>query len=305
MTTLWQAALGAEPRLEGWVARGQSELHVARLPRSAWPIVAAAVARALIERGKSALILVSGPEQFADELRVWLSGRPPASVFAEVGVSFLDRPPAFDDAVNWRLEALSALASADNTAAVVVSSRRALTRQTISRQDLVDTAVTLRPGEGPDPITVAGRLVELGYTREPLVEERGQFSLRGGILDVFPSPADAPIRAEWVGDAVETLRLFDSDNQRSVMPVAEVTIRTGRELLIGPERGAAAVARLRESVSLESLRGDVRSDSEPTRARCWTRRPCSPRPRRAEASCRGSSSSRPSSAPTASACGPT
>src|SRR5438132_10288904 len=154
MTTLWQAALGAEPRLEGWVARGHSELHVARLPRSAWPIVAAAVARALIERGKSALILVSGPERFAYELRVWLSGRPPASVFAEVGVSFLDRPPAFDEAVNRRLEALSALASADNTAAVVVSSRRALTRQTISRQDLVDTAVTLRPGEGPDPITV-------------------------------------------------------------------------------------------------------------------------------------------------------
>ena len=262
MTTLWQAILGAEPRLEGWVDRGHTDLHVARLPRSAWPIVAAAVARALTQRGKSALILVTGPERFADELRVWLSGQPPAFVFAEVGVSFLDRPPAFDEAVNRRLEALSALASADNTPAIVVASRRALTRQTISRRDLVDTTITLRPGEGPDPITVAGRLVELGYTREPLVEERGQFSLRGGILDVFPSAADAPIRAEWVGDTVETLRLFDPDNQRSVMPVAEVTIRTGRELLIGPERGAAAVARLRESVSLESLRGDVRSEWE-------------------------------------------
>ena len=268
MTSLWRAALGSEPRLDGWVARGHGELRVARLSRSAWPIVAGAIARGLTERNKSALILVQDPERFADECRLWLNGQPPSYVFAEVGVSFLDRPPAFDESVNRRLEALTALASADKTPAVVVSSRRALTRQTISRSDLVDTTVILRPGDGPDPITVAGRLVELGYTREQLVEERGQFSLRGGILDVYPSVAyapsapDAPVRAEWAGDVVDTLRLFDPDNQRSVMPVGEVTIRTGRELLLGPERGAAAVARLRGSVSLDSLRGDVRSEWE-------------------------------------------
>ncbi|OLB80287.1 MAG: hypothetical protein AUI15_42170 [Actinobacteria bacterium 13_2_20CM_2_66_6] len=208
---MWQSVLGAEPRLEGWVARGHTELHVARLPRSAWPIVAGAVARALTNRRKSAVILVQDPERFAEELRLWLNGQPAAYVFAEVRVSFLDRPPAFDESVNRRLEALAALAS--------------------------------------------------------VVEERGQFSLRGGILDVFPSAADAPVRAEWVGDAVETLRLFDPDNQRSVMAMGEVTIRTGRELLIGPERGAGAVERLRGSVSLESLRGDVRSEWEDELAR--------------------------------------
>src|SRR5207302_1239627 len=144
----------------------------------------------------------------------------------------------------------------------VVSSRRAITRQTISRTDLVESTVALKPGQGPDPVVVAARLVELGYTREPLVEERGQFSLRGGILDVFPSGADAPVRAEWSGEVVETLRLFDPENQRSVMPVGDVTIRTGRELLIGPERGRAAVERLRHSVTLSRLRGDVRSEWE-------------------------------------------
>src|SRR5207247_7816736 len=110
----------------------------------------------------------------------------------------------------------------------VVSSRRAMTRQTISRLDLVDSTVVLRAGEGPDPVTVAGRLIELGYTREPLVEQRGQFSLRGGILDVFPSAADAPVRAEWVGDAVETLRLFVPENLRSGMGVRGGGEGTGR-----------------------------------------------------------------------------
>src|SRR6202011_3142421 len=120
---------------------------------------------------------------------------------------------------------------------------------------LVGSIVVLKPGHGPDPVRVAARLVELGYTREPLVEERGQFSLRGGILDVFGSAEDAPVRAEWSGDVVETLRLFDPENQRSVMAIPETTIRTGRELLLGAERGASAVARFREALAMESLRG--------------------------------------------------
>jgi transcription-repair coupling factor (superfamily II helicase) len=260
VTKLWERVVAAEPRLARWISRRAGELEVARLPRPAWPIVAGAVARAVTATGRSVLILAPGPDRFADELRIWLAGDPPAYVFAEVAVSFLDRPPAFDEAVNRRLEALTALASQDP--AVVVSSRRAITRQTISRGDLVGTTVALAPGHGPDPMTVAGRLVELGYSREPLVEERGQFSLRGGILDVFPSSADAPVRAEWSGDTIETLRLFDVENQRSVMAIRETTIRTGRELLIGADRGEAAVERLHASISLETLRGDVRSEWE-------------------------------------------
>jgi transcription-repair coupling factor (superfamily II helicase) len=226
------------------------------------------VARALAGLRRPVLILVPAPERFTDELRPWLAGRPPVHVFAEIGISFLDRPPAFDASVSKRLEALAAMVRvAGEPELVVVSSRRAITRQTISPRDLLGGTVVLAPGRGPDPVAVALRLVELGYSREPLVEDRGQFSLRGGILDVFPAAADAPVRAEWEGDVIETLRLFDPENQRSVMAVPEVSIRTGRELLLGPARGAAAVARLRESVSLESLRADVRSDWEDELAR--------------------------------------
>ena len=261
MSALWENVLRSSPELERWVSGRRPALDVARLPRAAWPVVAASLARSL----KTVLILVPGPDRFADELRLWLSGNPATYVFAEVAISFLDRPPAFDDAVNRRLEALTALATGEP--AVIVSSRRAIARQTISRKDLVESTVALRPGSGPDPVAVASRLVELGYTREPLVEERGQFSLRGGILDVFPSAADAPVRAEWSGDVVETLRVFDPENQRSVMAIEEATIRTGRELLIGPDRGAAAVERLHATISLDGLRGDVRSvwDDELTR----------------------------------------
>jgi len=261
LTTLWERTLEAAPELRAWAMRGSGELRVARLPRPAWPIVAGAVARALGDAGRSVLILAPAPERFCDELRPWLAGRPPAYVFAEVAVSFLDRPPAFDEAVNKRLEALNVFADT-TTPAIVVSSRRAIVRATISPADLASGTLLLAPGAGPDPITVSGRLVEMGYSREPLVEEPGQFSLRGGILDVFPAAADSPVRAEWSGDEVETLRLFDPVNQRSVMAVPRVSIHPGRELLLGPRRGAAAANRLREGVSLQGLRADVRADWE-------------------------------------------
>ena len=265
MTILWERTIGAAPGLEHWLASAPSELHAARLPRPAWGIVAGSVARACHALGRPLLVLAPAPDSFADELRMWLAGRPPTHVFAEVAVSFLDRPPAHDSAVSKRLETLAALTDAGNQGPppiVVVSSRRACVRMTISPAELAEGSLVLAPGAGPDPVAVAGRLVELGYSREALVEDRGQFSVRGGILDVFPAAADAPVRAEWSGDVVETLRLFDPENQRSVMAVPLATIRTGRELLLGARRGAAAVERLRTAISLDGLRADVRGEWE-------------------------------------------
>src|ERR1700682_688019 len=265
MSSLWKSTIAAAPALERWIAGQSKDLEAGKLPTPARPTTAVARAPPCPARPRPVLILVPAPERFADELRPWLAGYPPVRVFAEVGISFLDRPPAFDESVNRRLEALATLAN--DEAAVIVSSRRAMTRQTISPGALAKGSGLLAPGRGPDPLTVARRLVELGYLREPLVEGRGQFSLRGGILDVFPTAADAPVRAEWAGDVIETLRLFDPEDQRAVMAVREASIRTGRELLLGPDRGAAAVARLRKSVSLLALRADVLSDWEDELAR--------------------------------------
>jgi len=260
VTTLWERTLESAPELRRWTSSpGTRELRIARLPRPAWPIVAGAVARALADAGRSILILVPTPDRFADDLRPWLAGRPPAYVFAEVAISFLDRPPAFDDAVSKRMEALNALA-AGTSLTIVVSSRRAITRATISPADLALGTLVLAPGGGPDPVEAAGRLVEMGYSREPLVEHHGQFSVRGGILDVFPAASDSPVRAEWSGEAIETLRLFDPENQRSVMSVPSLSIHPGRELLLGARRGFAAANRVKEGVSLETLRADVRAD---------------------------------------------
>jgi transcription-repair coupling factor (superfamily II helicase) len=262
MSSLWESTIAAHPVLARWLAVHRAKLRVSRLPRGAWPIVAGSVARAVASSRQPLLVLVPSPDRFADELRAWLGGGLAVHVFAEVQVSFLDRPPAFDDAVNRRLEALAALGSSDAPRSVIVSSRRAMTRMTISPRDLAEASLELMPGAGPDPVRVATRLVELGYSREPLVEEPGQFSLRGGILDVFPAGADAPARAEWLDDTIDTLRVFDPTNQRSVMGLARMVVRPGKELLIGPTRGVAATASIRRGLDLRQLRPDVAAEWE-------------------------------------------
>jgi transcription-repair coupling factor (superfamily II helicase) len=257
VSPLWERLLGDR------VGRGAS---IVRLPTGAWPLIAGALARRALESDRTSLILVRHPDRFLTELRPWLAGRPASYLFAEVAISFLDRPPAVDAAVGRRLEALAALGPGGEPS-LIVSSRRAAMRPTLSPQVLASTVIELAPRGRADLNRLAAQLTDLGYAREPLVEEPGQFSVRGGILDVFPAAGRAPVRAEFFGDEIESLRLFDPGNQRSVMSVPRVTVRPGRELVLGSQRGARAVDRIRQAGGLDHLRGDVRADWEDDLAR--------------------------------------
>ena len=80
---------------------------------------------------------------------------------------------------------------------------------------------------------IATRLVELAYTRVDLVTRRGEFALRGGILDVFPPDAEHPVRADFFGDELEQLRAFSVADQRSLPgDLAGVELPPSREMLL-------------------------------------------------------------------------
>jgi transcription-repair coupling factor (superfamily II helicase) len=76
-------------------------------------------------------------------------------------------------------------------------------------------AVTLRRGEEVDVEVLTGHLASVGYTQMDLVEMPGQFTRRGGILDVYSPESDRPVRIEFFGDEIETIRKFDPETQRS------------------------------------------------------------------------------------------
>ena len=254
------APLGEEPRSNVWertsppppltwaVGGNATQLEVGRVPRPAWPIVAGALARACAALRRSVLILVPAPERFADELRPWLAGLPSVHVFSEVGISFLDRPPALDESVNKRLEALAALARSGEEPTVVVSSRRAMTRRPSPRETLRTETLCLLTAKDP-PGRGAFRLVELGYSREAR-SKIAAVSLRGGILDVVPTAADSPGPSRMGRRRDRKLFAFSIPKTNARSWRFRGIDRTGRELLIGPGRGAAAVASCANGPSL-------------------------------------------------------
>src|SRR4029453_17056122 len=105
-----------------------------------------------------------------------------------------------------RATTLSALAAGE--ARVIVASAAALLPKLVRPEQLAQAKIDLGPGVDIEPQLLAEKLVAAGYSRQDPVDEHGEFCVRGGIIDVFP-PGDAePIRIEFVGDTVESLRRF-------------------------------------------------------------------------------------------------
>ena len=100
--------------------------------------------------------------------------------------------------------------------------------------------IVIRPGQQVDLGTLLSELVARGYRREHQVEHRGEFAVRGGIVDVFPSTADEPVRLDFWGDEVDRLTAFSVSDQRSSYDLQAVALYGCRELVVTPELRTAA-----------------------------------------------------------------
>ncbi|TXK19531.1 transcription-repair coupling factor [Homoserinibacter sp. GY 40078] len=116
---------------------------------------------------------------------------------------------------------------------VLVASVRAALQPLAPGLDELDPIVLTPGGRGYDLGGLALRLAELAYSRVDLVTRRGEFAVRGGILDVFPPDAEHPVRADFFGDELEQLRAFSVADQRSLPEeTGAVELPPARELLI-------------------------------------------------------------------------
>ncbi len=131
------------------------------------------------------------------------------------------------------------------TPAVVVMPVFSLMQKTVLRDVLEDYVEEIAIGDTPGRDALAAKLAEGGFVREPLVEEKGEFSVRGDILDIFPPHAAHPFRLEFFGDEIESIRIFDESNQRSIEEVTDFTLFPASELLITDKRRACAVRTIR------------------------------------------------------------
>ena len=113
-------------------------------------------------------------------------------------------------------------------------------------------AVTLKRGEEVDIETLTAHLASVGYTQMDIVEMPGQFTRRGGILDVYSPESDRPVRIEFFGDEIETIRKFDPETQRSQSGLDETQLQPLTEAPVTEPLLAAVNARLsRQRIEIE------------------------------------------------------
>ena len=128
-----------------------------------------------------------------------------------------------------RLQALTGLLS--GAVQVVACSVSAAMQRTVPPEDLRRRAVTVKTGADIKMQDLVTALLENGYTRCDMVEGVGQFSLRGGILDLFTTGEENPIRMEFFGDTVETMSYFDLQSQRRHERLDEFSLMPSTEIL--------------------------------------------------------------------------
>src|SRR5215208_4555474 len=239
-------------------------------PASARVFAAAALAQA------APLLVVTATGGEADDLTAELRGVLGESVAMFPSWETLphERLSPGVDTVGARLMLLRRLAHPDDERLgpplrVVVTTTRSLLQP--MAPDLADIEpVTLTVGEEPRFAAgaasaatfdqVIARLVDLAYTRVDMVGKRGEFAVRGGILDVFPPTAEHPVRVEFWGDEVSEMRMFSVADQRSIPEIAMdvvVAVPCREVLLTADVRGRAAKLAAEHPVQENSVPGSV------------------------------------------------
>jgi len=140
----------------------------------------------------------------------------------------------------------------------VILTSRALARRTIAPDEIAKAGALLRRDEDTAPEGLVEKLLAAGFVREDPVGAVGEFSMRGGILDVWPPGHGAPARIEFFGDTVDSIREFDPETQLSTTQLPQIEIAPMRELIVTArdfrEWASHARMRWREERFARSLR---------------------------------------------------
>ena len=155
-----------------------------------------------------------------------------ALLFPSYNISPLTGLSPPKELISQRIEALYALSTAEDS--VVVTSLEAIMVRLVPKEVLLSSVEYLVVGEDIDRDDLIRELLSFGYFRTSLVEERSDFSVRGGVIDLYPPLYDSAVRVEFCGDTVESIRLFDPVNQRSRAELRELTILPANEIIMNP-----------------------------------------------------------------------
>ncbi len=210
--------------------------HLGGLVEAARPFVVAGLHDDL---GRPVLVITPGAErarEYYDQIRAWTPHPEHVLLFPAPTHLPYQRTPIEPQVLSQRLRVLARLYSADaEVPAVVVTSARALVHRTLPPWDFEAEVRVLRQGDWIAMSDLLRVMQRLGYRPTAVVDQPGEFSHRGGIVDVFPPADDRPLRIEFFGDEIESLRRFDVETQRTEEIVPQALVTPAHEAL--PLRG--------------------------------------------------------------------
>jgi transcription-repair coupling factor (superfamily II helicase) len=215
---------------------------------------------ALYEELDLPFMVVTGQPESArklhEQLRVWCS--PSAELHRLPELDLLSYGSSQLSAVSYqmmeRLRALATLAlyEGSDKPPLVVTSALAIMNKTIPQRDFAAACHVLKPGMTAEPLELLRRWQSTGYEVEDVVEVPGQMSKRGGIIDVFPPCSQLPVRIEFFGNQIESMRCFDPESQRSTSPVSSLIVTPAKEFI-----SAADSSEVVDGSAFDYLGGDA------------------------------------------------
>ncbi len=236
--------------------------------RSARPFVLAALAQ---DWARPVIMLTARVDRAyntAEQLPVWMGTNTRIARFSEPAPLFYERSAWGDSAVRNRIETLAGLMTpetkrkraepaAPTSSHIIVASARALMTRTMPVARFREKQITLKRGQRTTLDKLVDQWVKLGYEPATMVIEPGSFSRRGGILDIYPLATDQPVRIEFFGDEIDSLRAFDPSTQRSTGIIDQVIIPPAREA--PPELAPLAAAHLADWFKARTTSDDMTS----------------------------------------------
>ncbi len=209
--------------------------HKATVLDAAKPYLVAAIYQ---ELDLPIMVVTAQPEsarKLHEQLRAWC--RPAAELHRLPEPDLLPydsyRPSSFSYQGLDRLKALATLAlrQQGDKPPLIVTSALAIISKTIPREDFDAACHVLKPGMDADPLELLRRWQSMGYDVEDVVEMPDQVSRRGGIVDIFAPSSELPVRIEFFGNRIESMRCFDPETQRSTTLISSLIITPAKETM--------------------------------------------------------------------------
>ncbi len=181
-------------------------------------------------------------DRVAEELGAWLGDAEAVAVLEPRTALAYERSELVADETAARVAALASWRS--GRARILVASVQALLQRTLDPEDIPAAPRTIEPGARISLDALLRELLDLGYQPTLEVAGRGEFAHRGGIVDVFPPGGSLPVRIDFFGDEVDSIRRFDPTDQRTIGKAPGATLLPASEFLLSRDGVAALRGRL-------------------------------------------------------------